>query len=46
MLEMKIIYDSPHFEKTFGYGSYRPLLEKYNKNDTFIDNGIKYVNLD
>lgn len=44
--DFKSIYDSPHFEKTFGYNGYKPLLEKYNKNDTFVDNGIKYVNLD
>lgn len=43
--DFKSFKDSPHFEKTFGYNGYKPLLDKYNKNDTFIDNGIKYVNL-
>ena len=36
--------DFPHIQKTFGY-SVKELLEKWNKGDTFIDNGIKYVNL-
>lgn len=36
--------DFPHIQKTLGY-SVKDLLEKWNKGDTFIDNGIKYVNL-
>lgn len=36
--------DFPHFQKTFGYTT-KQLLEKWNSGDTFIDNGIKYVNL-
>lgn len=38
------IKDYPHFENNFGY-NWRKLLDKYNSNDLFIDNGIKYVNL-
>lgn len=36
--------DFPHFQKTLGYTT-KQLLEKWNNGDTFIDNGIKYVNL-
>jgi len=36
--------DFPHFQKTFGYTT-KELLEKWKKGDTFLDNGIKYVNL-
>ncbi len=36
--------DFPHVQKTFGYTT-KQLLEKWNSGDTFIDNGIKYVNL-
>jgi peptidoglycan L-alanyl-D-glutamate endopeptidase CwlK len=36
--------DFPHFQKTLGYTT-KQLLEKWNSGDTFIDNGIKYVNL-
>lgn len=43
--DFKSIYDSPHFEKTFGYNSYKPLLQKWNAGDTFLNNGRKYVNL-
>lgn len=44
--EFRSIYDSPHFEKTFGNGTWRPLLDKWNKGQTFVDgNGKKYVKL-
>lgn len=36
--------DFPHIQKTLGYTT-KQLLEKWDKGDTFIDNGIKYVNL-
>lgn len=36
--------DFPHFQKTFGYTT-KQLLEKWNRGETFIDNGLKYVNL-
>lgn len=36
--------DYPHFQKTFGY-TIKQLQEKWKKGDTFIDNGLKYVNL-
>jgi len=36
--------DFPHLQKTFGYTT-KQLLEKWNKGETFIDNGIKYVKL-
>lgn len=42
--DFKSIKDNPHFEMTFGY-SWQQLLKKYNSNDVFIDNGIKYVNI-
>ena len=44
--DFRSIYDSPHFEKTFGYGTWKPLLEKYNKKEFITDNkGVKYVKL-
>jgi peptidoglycan L-alanyl-D-glutamate endopeptidase CwlK len=36
--------DFPHFQKTFGY-TIKDMLKKWNDEDVFIDNGIKYVNL-
>lgn len=43
--DFKSIYDSPHFEKTFNYKDWKPLKELYDNNKTFIDDGIKYVQL-
>jgi peptidoglycan L-alanyl-D-glutamate endopeptidase CwlK len=42
--DWKKFRDFPHLQKTFGYTT-KELLEKWNKGDTFIDNGVKYVNL-
>lgn len=36
--------DFPHIQKTFGYTT-KQLLQKYKDKDTFIENGITYVNL-
>jgi len=36
--------DFPHIQKTFGY-TIKDILKKWNDGDTFINNGIKYVNL-
>jgi peptidoglycan L-alanyl-D-glutamate endopeptidase CwlK len=36
--------DFPHIQKTFGYTT-KQLLEKYKSGDTFVENGITYVNL-
>lgn len=40
----KSIVDKPHLQKTFG-NSWQTLLTKYNKGQTFTENGIKYVNI-
>lgn len=39
--DFKSIYDSPHFEMTFG-NTYKTLLNKYNKGDVIIDKNNKY----
>jgi len=42
--EFRNLYDSPHFEKTFGM-SISQALAKYNAGDTIIDNGVKYIRI-
>ena len=42
--DWKSFKDYPHLEKTFGYKTSQ-LLAKYKAGDTFIENGVTYVNI-
>lgn len=42
--DFKSIKDSPHFEKTHQH-TWKTLKSKYDKGETFTENGIKYVKL-
>lgn len=42
--EFRNLYDSPHFEKTFGM-SINQALAKYNAGETIIENGVKYIKI-